>query len=125
MIAFFGVAIIASRCDCTWKGRRPIWVNRDRPIQRPCRPMSALTPIADIRGRGWNVRYVPKANIARLARNERSRQLRRPLGNGFACRGLLLALNSVSAEGRVLLADLERILISSTFVPSHERVHAG
>jgi hypothetical protein len=26
--------------------------------------MSALTPKADIRGYGWNVRFVPKADIA-------------------------------------------------------------
>jgi hypothetical protein len=29
-------------------------------------PMSAVTPIADKCGRGWNVRFVPKADIAVL-----------------------------------------------------------
>jgi hypothetical protein len=33
------------------------------PISRQCRPMSAVIPIADIRGCGWNVRFVPQADM--------------------------------------------------------------
>ena len=54
------------------------WVNRGLVNQPPGRPLSVVSPIADKRGRSWFVRYVPKADIARLAWNERGHQLRRP-----------------------------------------------
>ena len=36
----------------------------------------------------------------------------------------MIAIDGVSAEGRVVFANLERGLILSAIVPSHERVHA-
>jgi len=33
------------------------------PLTSPPRAISALTPIADILDYGWNVRFVPKADI--------------------------------------------------------------
>jgi len=46
--------------------------------------MSAIPPKADIDRRFLNVRFVPKADIARAVRNERGRQLRRPLSYAVA-----------------------------------------
>jgi len=34
----------------------PLWVIRDQSIQPQGRPLSAVSPIADKRGCGWNVR---------------------------------------------------------------------
>jgi len=44
-----------------WRTR--LWVIRDRAIQPQRCPLSVVTPIADIRGCGWIVRYVPLATI--------------------------------------------------------------
>src|ERR1700682_6116601 len=46
-------------------------------------PMSAMRPKADIVRSGYHACYVPLAEIARLARNERGHQLRRPFRAGL------------------------------------------
>jgi hypothetical protein len=46
------------------RGPCPLWVNRNRAIPRPCRPMSALSPLATIRGVGLKCRDVPIATDA-------------------------------------------------------------
>src|ERR1019366_2155216 len=43
-------------------------VIRDQATSRPCRSMSAIAPIADKRGCGWFVRFVPKAGITPVIR---------------------------------------------------------
>ena len=50
----------------------------DDALLRSSGDMSAVTPIADKRGFGWIVRFVPIGDIARLILNEEGRQLRRP-----------------------------------------------
>ena len=53
---------------------------RYRSIQRQCRPLSAVHPIADIRGCGWNVCFVPIATKRTAKRKTASRRsLRNPI----------------------------------------------
>src|SRR5450631_2415731 len=52
---------------CTFNTECPFCVISDRYIQRQRPLMSAVTPIADKRGWGWNVRYVPESDMAHMS----------------------------------------------------------
>jgi hypothetical protein len=50
------IAAVHSQCR--------LWVKSGQTIRGQNRPLSAVSPIADKRGRGWIVRYVPIATDA-------------------------------------------------------------
>jgi hypothetical protein len=52
------IAAVQSQCR--------LWVINGQTIPGQNRLLSAVTPIADKRGRNWIVRFVPEADIARL-----------------------------------------------------------
>jgi hypothetical protein len=74
-------------------------------VNRPLRMMSAPTPIVDIRGRDWIVRYVPLTDIQRDRRRTLEDQPDRSLWSFFdltqdAFLGILCDVNSIlSMEG--------------------------
>jgi hypothetical protein len=63
-----GVADRISGTDAATHTPLSLWIISDRATQRQFPPMSAVAPIADIRGCVWDVRYVPEADIPTVGR---------------------------------------------------------